>query len=241
VATLPWIGIVEAPVHEWSGDVQWTDIGRIGIGAVGSFIGVVPGLLSGIAGLQLPSDANASVAPVMRPLNPAETGLPLPTIGLDVDGGKSEAGPPVMEALDGSGEGTGILAIDLLHSAEKPVAYDDVMPALTPEDIAQVQLIDEQAADFGQLLNEISSTDLGAGEFDGDGVRVLSGVSLEVLMPSPDWVSNGMLHLTDADNPLVIHPQMMEVIGVSGAALDTMQPDESGIQALLGDTAEGWA
>jgi hypothetical protein len=231
-------------VQDGLSGTDWADIGLIGFGAEGNFRGVVPGLASGVGSLPLPSEGTASVAPVMRPLDPGEAGQSSPTVGLDLDGGKAEAEPPVMDVLEGSDQRPGIPVIDLLNPEEKPVAHDDVMPDLSPEEIAQIQLVDNQAGNLGQLLTDSVNTDLAAGGLGDDYEGVLPSDLVEVDLPVVSWGMNGFLVLSDGDDaryPAIFHSMTAEAVDVSAIGLDTIQLEEPGVPVPPGDSAEGWS
>ncbi|WP_339743919.1 M10 family metallopeptidase C-terminal domain-containing protein [uncultured Maricaulis sp.] len=219
-----------------------TDWAAMGVDDNGNFRGVDSDFYWGADSLQLSGEGGA--APGMRPLDLAELGQTIQVVGLVVDGEKSDTTPSVMDALGNLDALAGAQFVDTLDVAEKPGAHVDVMPDLSPEDLAQVQLIDSQAGNIGRLLTDAANTDLTTDGSGDEGGAWMFSTPEDFRLPDVSWGVDGLLVLSEwGDAPYPGEAQEVTANGVEAipTGLDAIQFDDPSAHLPPVELIEGWA
>ena len=213
------------PVQDGLSGPDWVGFLNAGIGAEGNFRGFVPAADWGVDNLPIIVEQGALPAAVMRTFDPATMGVSVAVIGLADDAGKGSE-IPVMEALDAS---------------EKPGAHDDVMPDLSPEELAQVQLIDGRAGGLGVLITDANNTEVTL-DAPQDGGSFTDLVDFR--LPEVSWGANGMLVLSDDQGAAasgIGQVSLSEPSEMPGLVDDALPFDAQVDDIQLLDSIEGWA
>ena len=213
------------PVQDGLSGPDWVGFLNAGIGVEGNFRGFVPAADWGMENLPVFVEQGALPAAVMRTFDPATMGVSVAVIGLADDGGKGSE-IPVMEALEAS---------------EKPGAHHDVMPDLSPEELAQVQLIDGQAGGFGVLITDATNAELTLDAPQDGGVFT---DLLDFRLPEVSWGANGMLVLSDDQGAAAsgIGQAALSVPSDLPGLVDDALPFDAQVDDIqLLDSIEGWA
>ena len=212
-------------VHDGLSGVNWAGLLQAGAGADGNFRGFVPNAGWGMDSLPLFVEAGALPGAVMRPLDPADAGTPMAVVGLSGHADK----------------GSDIPVMDALHPAEKAGGHHDVMPDLSPEELAQVQLIDGQAGGFGVLITDANNVDLTVEAPQEGGVFA---DLVDFRLPDVSWGDNGMLVLNDDQGASVSVISQASTAGPDAMPVadhDALPFDAQADDVQLLDSIEGWA
>lgn len=223
------LALTDLPVEDGGLVADWGGFLQPGTGADGNFLGLIPDGSWGLTHLATLDSGTDLTADVMRPLDPASLGSSESVVGLESDAGKADATHPVMAVLD------------VLAQSEKPVSHHDVMPDLSPEDIAQIQLIDGSADGFGVLITDASDTELTA-QTPQDGGAFVD--LMDFRLPDVSWGDNGMLVLSDGEEMAsfqVASAAPPELVDTPDIGIDALVLNAPAVEVPPLDSIDGWA